>query len=56
MGSKIQPGLKLEDGYEQELKYLYWRLSTVNDLIRSLEEYDLLQPKFAQMPVREKTA
>ena len=39
----------------QELDYLYKRLSTVNNLIRTLEQYDLDRPKPRQLP-REKSA
>jgi hypothetical protein len=35
---------------QRELDYLYKRLSTVDELIRSLENYDLHRPKPAQVP------
>ena len=41
--------------YNRQLDYLYLRLATVNNLIRSLEEYDLHRPKPAPVP-REKSA
>lgn len=44
-----------EQEIQRELDYLYNRLHTINNLIRSLEAYDLHRPKPAQIP-REKTA
>ena len=41
--------------YSQELEYLYQRLATVDNLIRSLEEYDLHRPKPTKVQ-REKSA
>ncbi len=43
--------LPKEDAIQDELKYLYERLSTVNNLIRSLEQYEEVRPKPA--PVRK---
>jgi hypothetical protein len=44
-----------EQAIQEELDYLYRRLSSVNNLIRSLEQYDLLQPKPKELP-QEKSA
>jgi len=41
--------------YNQELDYLYRRLATVNNLIRSLEEYERHRPKPAPL-AQEKSA
>ena len=41
--------------FHQELEYLYRRLSTVNNLIRLLEEYNRFRPQPARLP-RQKTA
>jgi len=40
---------------KEELEYLYKRLSTVNNLIRALQEYDLYRPKPSQL-ARQKSA
>jgi hypothetical protein len=45
-----------EGKYAQELQYLYRRLHSVENLIRTLEAYDLLRPKPIQIPITEKTA
>ena len=43
--------------FGEELEYLYKRLATVNNLIRTLEEYDQIRPRPAQFQIRvEKTA
>jgi hypothetical protein len=43
--------------FGEELEYLYKRLATVNNLIRTLEEYDQNRPRPAQLQIRvEKTA
>jgi len=46
----------LEDSYDQELTFLYRRLSSVEDLIRTLEEYDRVRPRPTRLPITEKTA
>jgi hypothetical protein len=57
MTLKISAGTTSSDNrFAEELTYLYKRLSTVNDLIRTLEQYDRLRPKPAELPIREKTA
>jgi hypothetical protein len=48
-------GLPGERELKEELKYLYRRLSTVNKLIRALQEYDLYRPKGSQLQ-RKKSA
>ena len=45
-----------EDRYAEELQHLYRRLHAVENLIRTLEAYDLLRPKPTQIPIAEKTA
>jgi hypothetical protein len=45
-----------DDRYAQELQYLHERLNTVDNLIRTLEAYDLIRPRPVQFPTREKTA
>ena len=44
-----------EQEFEQELEYLYKRLSTVDNLIRTLEDYEQYRPKLARLP-KQKTA
>jgi hypothetical protein len=57
MPSKMPTGTSASDHrFAEELAYLYKRLSTVNSLIRTLEEYDRLRPRPAELPIREKTA
>jgi len=59
MSMKPQAGNPtIDKRFADELNYLYQRLSTVNNLIRTLEEYDQVRPKPAQMdfPMQEKTA
>jgi len=57
MPSKMPTGTSASDNrFAEELAYLYKRLSTVTNLIRSLEEYDRLRPRPAQVPMHEKTA
>jgi hypothetical protein len=41
---------EVERALKEELEYLYKRLSTINDLIRSLERYD--QYRREPLPVR----
>jgi hypothetical protein len=54
---KTQAGASASDNrFAEELEYLYQRLTTVNNLIRTLEEYDLHRPKPARLPIRERTA
>lgn len=45
-----------ENRFAEELDYLYKRLYTVDNLIRTLEEYDRQRPKPAHLTIREKTA
>ena len=45
-----------DNRFAEELDYLYKRLYTVDNLIRTLEEYDRQRPKHAQLTIREKTA
>src|SRR3954454_18090663 len=57
MTAKIQAGYtKPGNGYEREIKYLYQRLATVNNLIRRLEEYDMARPRPVQFKSTQKTA
>ena len=57
MPLKIQAGSVAADHrFAEELEYLYKRLQSVNNLIRTLEEYDRQRPKPARFPITEKTA
>jgi hypothetical protein len=57
MPSKMPTGTSASDNrFAEELAYLYKRLSTVTNLIRTLEEYDRLRPRPAQVSMHEKTA
>ena len=47
--------LHTDEDFQEELEYLYQRLSAVNNLIRSLEQYDKLRPKPAEV-AKEKSA
>jgi hypothetical protein len=42
--------------YIQELKYLQKRLNTLNNLIRTLEQYDRIRPKPAKISLEERSA
>ena len=46
----------LDNRFAEELEYLYKRLYTVDNLIRTLEAYDRQRPKPAHLTIREKTA
>jgi hypothetical protein len=56
MPAKTPTGTSSNNRFAEELAYLYQRLSTVDNLIRTLEEYDRLRPRPAQLPIHEKTA
>jgi hypothetical protein len=57
MPSKRPAGSTAADNrFAEELEYLYKRLYTVNNLIRTLEEYDRHRPKPAHLTIQEKTA
>jgi hypothetical protein len=45
-----------EGSQDRELAHLYKRLSTVTNLIRSLEEYDRIRPRPARLNITEKSA
>ena len=57
MAQKRRAGSTVTDNrFSEELKYLYKRLATVDNLIRTLEQYDSLRPKLTRLPIEEKTA
>jgi len=57
MASKRSTGSSpSENPFAKELEYLYHRLYTVNNLIRTLEDYDRIRPKPAKFTIQEKTA
>lgn len=45
-----------ETRFTEELSYLYKRLETVENLIRTIENYDRLRPKMIPLRPRQKTA
>lgn len=45
MSKRVLPSPTSERDIKKELEFLYWRRSTVDLLIRSLEQYSLCRPK-----------
>jgi hypothetical protein len=57
MALKRPAGSSASDNrFAEELDYLYKRLHTVDNLIRTLEDYDRIRPKPAHLRIQEKTA